>query len=130
MMKLAAGEPINLYEGEGFKGFGKLGLENESAFNADSIFTKFISSAIGLITVIAIIWFIFIFLTGAIGIISSGGDKNSNEAARKKISSGIIGLVVVVLGIFIIKLIGTLIGLPDILNFPAMFSNLVGVDVN
>jgi len=130
MMKLAAGEPINLFEGDGFKGFGKLGLENESAFNADTIFTKFISSAIGLITVIAIIWFIFIFITGAIGFISSGGDKNAIESSRKKIMNGLIGFMIVVLGIFIIKLIGTLIGLPDILNFPAMFSNLVGVDVN
>jgi len=113
---------INLYDGGGFKGFGKLGLENELATNADLVFGNFISSVIGLITIIAIVWFIFIFITGAVGIITSGGDKNSIESAKKKITSGIIGLVVTIFGIFIIKLIGYILGLPNILNFVSLFS--------
>ncbi len=87
-------------------------------------FTKFISSTIGLMTIIAIIWFIFVFFTGAIAIVSSGGDKQALEAARKKITTGIIGLVVVVASIFIIKLIGYLIGIPDILNITKLFGQI------
>lgn len=122
MMKLAAGEPINLFEGDGFKGFGTLGLVGDNQ-DAVSIFSNFISSAIGLITLIAIIWFIFIFLSGAVAIITSGGDKNSNESARKKISSGVIGLVVTIFGVLIIRFIGTLFGL-DLLDFGSMFTTL------
>mgnify|MGYP001558368510 CR=1 FL=1 len=107
----------------GFKGFGALGLEQNQ--NGVTVFATFISSAIGLITLIAIIWFVFIFLTGAVGIITSGGDKNSNESARKKISSGIIGLVITVFGILIVRLIGNIIGLGDILNFGTMFEKLI-----
>lgn len=126
MRKLLADDPINLFPDEnGFKGFGKLGLEGENAKTSPLIFTQFISSAIGLITVIAIIWFIFTFLIGAIGFISSGGDKNTIESSKKKIASGLIGLVVTVLAIFIIKLIGRLIGLPYILDFPYMFGRLI-----
>lgn len=106
----------------GFKGFGKLGLQGELSTNADLVFTKFISSAIGVMTIIAFIWFIFIFFIGAIGIISSGGDKQALESARKKITSGIIGIVVVIAAIFVIKLIGYLIGIPDILNFASLFA--------
>lgn len=105
---------IKLAPEGGFKGFGPLGLEQGQ--DAPTIFNKFISSAVGVMTIIAIIWFVFKFIAGAIGIISAGGDKASLENARKNITTGIIGLVVVVAAIFIIDLIGTLIGIPNILN--------------
>lgn len=120
MNKLLAAD-IKLAPNGGFKGFGKLGLEDGASSNADLVFTQFLSSAIGVMTIIAFIWFIFVFFMGAIGIISSGGDKQALETARKKITSGIIGIVVVIAAIFIIKLIGYLIGIPDILNFASLF---------
>lgn len=113
---------INFFEGTGLRGYGTLGLQNGG--EPSTIFASFISSAIGLITVIGIIWFVFIFITGTIGIITSGGDKNANEAAKKRITSGLIGLVAMIFGILIIRLVGTLIGVGDILNFGAMFSTL------
>ncbi|AKM83109.1 hypothetical protein A2422_04005 [Candidatus Woesebacteria bacterium RIFOXYC1_FULL_31_51] len=120
MNKLAE---IKLSPDGGFKGFGPLGLEGGQ--DGVSVFVNFLSSAIGLITIIAIIWFIFIFLIGAVGIISSGGDKNSLESAKKKISSGVIGIAVTILAIFIIKLIGVLLGITDILDFTTMFNSLL-----
>ena len=105
------------------RGIGPLGLEGKpDASVAMGVFSNFISSAIGLITIIAIIWFVFIFIMGAIGIISSGGDKQAMESARKKITSGVIGLVVVIAGMFVIQLIGRIIGIPEILNITKMFN--------
>lgn len=109
---LAAAENL----GQPLEGIGPLGLEGTTSAQGPAIFTKFISSAIGLMTIIAIIWFIFNFITGAIGIIASGGDKQALESAKKKLTTGIIGLVVVIAAVFIIDLIGTLLGIPDILN--------------
>lgn len=114
----------------GFKGFGKLGLVGSSASNADLTFTNFISSVIGVMTIIAIIWFVFLFISGAISYMSSGGDKNAIESARKKITNGIVGLVIVIIAVFIIKLIGYLLGIPNILNFPSLFSTVAGTLVN
>lgn len=94
--------------------------------NGIDIFSTFISSAIGLMTIIGIIWFIFSFITGAIGIVTSGGDKQSLESARKKMTTGIIGLVVIIASIFIIKFIGFLLGIPDILNISTLFSKVTG----
>ncbi|KKT67477.1 MAG: hypothetical protein UX25_C0022G0006 [Candidatus Woesebacteria bacterium GW2011_GWC2_45_9] len=112
---------VNLAPEGGFKGIGPLGLdEGQSPLG---VFTQFISSAIGLMTIIAIIWFIFVLISGAIGIISAGGDKASLESARKRITTGIIGLVVVVAGIFIIDLIGSLIGI-DVLNIEDLVNKL------
>jgi hypothetical protein len=118
-------------QGSGIKlgplhGFGSLGLETGDSASAGTIFTNFISSAIGLMTIIAIIWFIFIFFIGAIGIINSGGDKGKVESSRKNILNGIIGLVIVIAAIFLIKLIGFLLGIENILNFNELFGKVTG----
>lgn len=105
----------------GFKGVGPLG---NPGGNAIGLFTKFISSTIGLLTIVAFIWFAFVFISGAIGIISSGGDKAALESAQKRITNGLIGLVVVIAAIFIINLVGTLLGIPNILNLPELFGAL------
>lgn len=106
------------------RGFGSLGLEKQEASGALGIFTKFISSAIGLMTIIAILWFVFVLFTGAIGMIGAGGDKAALESSRKKIATALIGLVITIIAIFIIKLVGQLIGIPNILNFGQLFEQI------
>ena len=100
----------------GFKGYGLYGLEGYGAASGGQIFNIFISRAISIMTIVAFVWFVFSVFTGAIGIISSGGDKQALEAARKKIMTGIIGIVVVVSAIFIVSLIGQFLGIENILN--------------
>lgn len=90
--------------------------------NAPTTFERVISGTIGLLTVVASIYFIFILITGAISWMSSGGDKGKIEDARQRMMSGVLGLVIVVVAIFIVKLVGVVLGLPNILN-PAVFIN-------
>jgi len=122
MIKLLA-DDIPLAPDGGFTGIGPLGeaADSDTAINR---FSGIISSVIGIITVIAVIWFIFLLITGAVGIMSSGGDKAKVQAARSKITWGLVGLMVVVAGIFIIQLVGGLIGL-DILNIGETIKSLV-----
>jgi len=115
---------IDLYNGEGYRGFGPLGLEGGTG-SAISTFGNFISTIIGVITVVAIIWFVFTLFLGALGLITSGGDKTAAESSRKKIFNGLIGLVVVIAGIFIIDLAGNIFGIPNILDIGALISRLV-----
>src|SRR3989338_5858411 len=84
--------------GEPLTGVGEIGSPSGAEGAAD-LFNNIISSVIGLITIIAGIWFVFLLITGAIGIISAG----------------LIGLIVVVAGIFLVDLIGGFLGL-DILQ--------------
>ena len=100
--------------GEPLTGVGEIGSPSGAEGAAD-LFNNIISSVIGLITIIAGIWFVFLLITGAIGIMSAGGDKAALEEARKRITSGLIGLIVVVAGIFLVDLIGGFLGL-DILQ--------------
>jgi hypothetical protein len=107
-----------------FKGIGSGNLSNSTGGIAT--LASFITSVIGVMTIVAVIWFIFVFITGAIGIIAAGGDKGALENARKRITTGLIGLVVVIIATFVIDLIGYLLGFPSngILNIVNLFNTL------
>lgn len=102
--------------GQQLKGLGPLGLEGTLAGAGPSVFNAFLTSAIGLMTIIASIWFIFLMIIGAIGIMAAGGDKAAIETGRKRITTGIVGLVIVLAAIFIVGLIGYIFGLEYILD--------------
>lgn len=102
------------------RGFGPLGLETGGAEEAPSLFNQLLSVVIGVLTIVASIWFIFLFITGAISYMSAGGDKGKIETATKKMTTGLIGLAIVIAAIFIINFVGWAFGLEFILN-PASF---------
>lgn len=110
---------IKLYPGEGFEGPGSMG---KPTGNGVSGLASIISRAIGIMTIVAIIWFVFTFVLGVIGIIGSGGDKQALESARKKITTGAIGLLVVILALVIISLIGRFVGISNILDINTLFN--------
>ena len=97
--------------GNPLRGIGPLGLENDEPWRSGILFSKFISTTIGIVTVVAIIWFIFLLITGAIGFMTAGGDKNAVETARKRLTNAIIGLVILIASLFVLVLIAYLIGL-------------------
>ncbi|OGD83781.1 hypothetical protein A2165_01195 [Candidatus Curtissbacteria bacterium RBG_13_40_7] len=90
----------------------------------ETTLAQILSTTIGLLTVIAAIYFMFTLIIGAIGIISSGGDKGAFEDARKKITMGAIGFVVVIAAMFIMEIVATVFGLPDILNLQEMITRI------
>lgn len=96
-------------------GIGKLGLSG-GASQAPDVFNLFLSSVIGLMTIVAAIWFLFVFFGGAYTILNGGGNKGAFEEGRKKITMGALGLVAIVGGIFLIDLFGSLLGLTNILS--------------
>ena len=73
--------------------------------------TTFISNMIGLITILAGIFFIMTFFLAAFKWLSAGGDSGKVQKARDEMVQGVIGLIIVVAAYGIIGLIGTLLGL-------------------
>ena len=98
------------------QGIGTIG--NPGA-NAPTVLAQMISTVIGLLTVITAIYFLITLISGAIGIISSGGDKGSYADARNKITAGVIGLTVAIAGVFILDIVANLLGIPTILDLAA-----------
>lgn len=114
-MKLLA--DITIAPSGGFKGFGELGLTGSlGAYGAGVVFNKFISTVIGVMTVVAFIWFIVQIFVGAVAIATSGGDKEKLSEAKSKITTSLIGLVIVIAAIFIIDIVGNVLGISNILN--------------
>lgn len=107
-------------DAKGFKGIGNLGAANSD--NGVASLSSLISKTIGVMTIVAIIWFVFLFIIGVIGIIGSGGDKQALESARKKITTGVIGLIVIVLALVLISLLGKFIGVSNILDIGSLFN--------
>ena len=109
-----------------FEGLGPLGGEGkmlEDPTTAVYWFSRFLSIAIGVMTIIAFIWFIFTLLSGAIAWLSSGGDKQKLQNAQKQITTGLTGLIIVISAIFLIKIVGVIFGF-DLLNIADSIKNL------
>lgn len=92
-------------------GTGDLGNSTNPIYT----FVNVISVAIGIMTTVAVVWFIFIVLSSAIQIASSGNEKSSFEAAKKRMTSGLIGLVVTFSAIFILDIIANILGIQYVL---------------
>lgn len=114
---------IQIAPSGGFKGLGTLGNVTSKS-GALLTFSSFISTAIGVMTLVAFIWFVITFFTGVISIIGAGGDKQALETAKKKITTAIIGLVVTIAAIFLIEIIGQIFGI-NILSFSALFNEMI-----
>ncbi|MBU3957282.1 pilin [Patescibacteria group bacterium] len=108
---------INLGQLGGEDGFGPWGWLGgaEDIGTAAGIFTQIISNIIGIMTVVAGIWFFFMLIIGAYGYLTAGGDSKKIEEATKKITGALTGLIVIVLAYALVSLIGSLLGI-DILN--------------
>ena len=101
---------------EGFGPWGNLGQIGTQIGVAAGAFTNIISRIIGIMTIVAGIWFIFSFIIGAYGFLTAGGDSKKMGEAAAKITSAVIGLIVIVAAYALISLIGGLLGFEDILQ--------------
>lgn len=128
-MKNLLADNIQIAPEGGFSGLGtgKLNQINSAGAGVSTL-TSVISMAIGVMTIIAIIWFIFTLVTGAISIIGAGGDKQALESAKKKITTGIVGLVIVIAAVFIVSLIGSIFKI-DFLNLSNLFYQITGQQI-
>lgn len=114
---------INIFP-NGAEGIGELGKIGQDVEASGSRFAQILSTMIGVISIIGIIWFIFIVILGAIGIISAGDDKQSMANARKRIVNGLIGMAVIIVGLFLVRLFGLIFGIGDILDIANLIENI------
>lgn len=85
--------------------------EGYSSQTGEGFLQSFLPAAIGIVYVIGAIIFVFLLITGAISWMTSGGDKQAVESARGKITSAIIGLVLLLISFAIIGLIENFFGI-------------------
>lgn len=100
--------------GGAFEGIGPLGATprwGTTIGEVMNVFNKLISNIIAVLTIAASLWFILQFILGAWAWLTAGADKTALENAQKKLTNSVIGLVIVIAAIFLIDLIGRILGL-------------------
>jgi len=86
-----------------------------AGFNTGTMTTSLLTKLVTTFTVIAGLGFLIYFFIGAFKWITSGGDKTKLAEAQTQLTQAIIGLIVVVVAIFIVGLLGSILGI-DILD--------------
>lgn len=85
-------------------------LGNLGSKSGIEFFQSLIPNAVGLAFVIGALIFFFIMITAAIQWISSGGDKQSLESARGKLTNALIGVIILFAIFALIKVIQDFFG--------------------
>lgn len=93
---------------------GEWGDNNAAATSGSLFATIFVYFWRALILVGALL-VVFFFVTGAIDYISASGEKGKTEAARNKITTAVIGFIILMFSFTAIAVIGNIIGF-DLLN--------------
>lgn len=97
--------------GEGLGPYSE-GIEGSGAVEIIDV----VSTVVGVMTISAVIWFLFQLLIGGLNWISAAGDKGKLENAQHRITNGIIGLIIVIAGWSILALVARFLGWDDILD--------------
>lgn len=85
---------------------------------------KLISGAIGLLTIIAVIYFVIQIILTGYAMISSQGDPKLLENSRKRFTHNILGLVIVILAYSLGALIANLLGMSSAFNISSFINSI------
>lgn len=99
-----------------------LGIQPISREGSVSQLESIISSIIGFITIIAFIFFVFQVIFAGYSFISAQGDEKKLEAARSKLTNGILGLTLVVIAFGFTAFLARILGLGDVFNLQQFFT--------
>lgn len=84
-----------------------------------------ISSIIGILTIVAVIFFIIQIIFAGYAFISAQGDPKKIEAARKRLTDGILGITIVVVALGVGAFIATLLGIANPLDLQKNLNDLI-----
>ena len=84
---------------------------------------KLLSNVLVILTIVASLAFAIMFLLGGLNWITAGGDKGKIETAKKMMTSGATGMIVIAVSYSIVWIVGKALGI-DILNPGAIISGI------
>lgn len=87
----------------------------QKATGSEGMLSKFMTTIITSITVVAGMAFVLYFIIGGFKWITSSGDKSKAEEAKTELTQAAIGLIVVAVSYFIAGIVGGVVGI-DLLN--------------
>lgn len=92
--------------------------------DAASQFEKYASQVVGVLTIVAVLYFVVQIIFAGYAFIASQGDEKTMEATRKRLTEAVLGLTVVVVAIGIGSLLAKLLGISNVLDINSMFKSM------
>ncbi|MFZ3068918.1 MAG: hypothetical protein WA052_01240 [Microgenomates group bacterium] len=110
----------------GIRGIGPFGFENAgvSGSEAKTQLGSILSSVITTLTVVGGLAFVIFFTLGGLKWLTAGGDKAKVSEAQAQMTQGVIGLVVIVVGLFVTGIVGGVLGIDFLNPFKILFPNI------
>lgn len=99
------------------EGFGEVVPPTNIPSGGIGEFNNIASTALNLFVLAGVLLTMFFIAWGGVRWITSGGDKNKVESARKTITFSIIGFIVIVFSFILIRVIGQVLKSPFLTNF-------------
>jgi len=85
---------------------------------------KIISQVIGVLTIVAFVFFTIQIIFAGYAFLTSEGDEKKIETSRKRLTEGVLGIVIIIVALGIAALIARLTGLGDIFDLDAMLNSM------
>lgn len=92
---------------------------------ATTLGSNLLSTIIGVMTIIGVIYFLFQIVVAGYGMLSSEGDKKKIEDSRTRITQGLLGVVIIIMAVTLVSLVGTILGVPNILDLNAILTTII-----
>ena len=83
--------------------------------------SNMLSAIVTTLTVVGGLAFVIFFTLGGLKWLTAGGDKNKVSEAQAQMTQGVIGLVAIVAGLFIVGLVGGVLGINILNPFKTLF---------
>ncbi len=83
---------------------------------------KIIGQVIGVLTIVAVVFFTVQIILAGYAFISSNGDQDKIKTSRKRLTEGVLGLTIVVVAVGLGSLVATLLGIKNALDLNAVFT--------
>jgi len=99
------------------------GIPVKDAATSITLTEKLISSVIGFLTLVGFIYFAIQVILAGYLFMSSEGDKGKMETARKKLTDGLLGIIVIVVALGLVSLFASILGIDKIFDLNNFFNN-------
>ena len=87
-------------------------------------FEKLVSNIIGILTLVAVLWFALQIIFAGLGMIGAQGDEKKLEENRSKLTNGVLGLFIVVIAMGLTALLSKLLGLSNPFDLEPIFKGM------
>jgi len=100
------------------------GINPSDGTQATTLLEKLISTVLGLLTIVGVIYFTIQIIFAGYSFISSQGDKDKLKAARTRLTNSILGLTIVVIAYGAGAFIANIAGIKNVFNLNTFFTSL------